>query len=286
MSQRLVLDGKPVAREIIDHAREELDRFVKETGQPPRLAAVIAGSRPDSVAYLNAIKRSCRRAGIELASVSLPDDITAVDLTAAIEALNHDVSVNGIIVLQPLPRHVPPDLASRLIAPEKDVDGITIENVGRLALGQPALLPSTPAGGMAILSHYDMPLSGRRAVVVGRSPVVGKPLALLLLQADATVTICHSRSREIDTITRQADILLAAAGKAGLIVPEMVQPGAVVIDFGVNVVDGKLIGDVDSSVAGIASAMTPVPGGTGVVTNAILIRQTVQAAWQQFEARG
>lgn len=285
MSQEFVLDGKPVAREIIDQAREELDLFVKRTGQPPRLAAVIAGSRPDSVAYFNAIRRSCRRAGIELANVALPEDVTAIDLTAAIEALNHDVSVNGIIVLQPLPRHLPADLASRLIAPEKDVDGITIENAGRLALGQPALLPSTPAGGMAILSHYDIPLSGRHAVVVGRSPVVGKPLALLLLQADATVTICHSRSREIDATTRQADILLAAAGKAGLIVPEMVQTGAVVVDFGVNLVDGKLVGDVDPSVAGVASALTPVPGGTGVVTNAILIRQTVQAAWQQFEAR-
>lgn len=280
-----MLDGKPVARDLMDRARDELDRFVKEAGKPPRLAAVIAGSRPDSLAYLKAIGRSCKRAGVELTTVALSSEVTTQELGGSIETLNRDPSVNGIILLQPLPSHLPADLASRLIAPEKDVDGITVSSAGRLALGEPALLPSTPAGGMAILRHYDIPLTGSRAVVVGRSPVVGKPLALMLLYADATVTICHSRSRDIGEVTRQADIVLAAAGKPGLIVLDMVRPGAVVVDFGVTVVDEKIVGDVDPSVAKVAAAMTPVPGGTGVVTNAILIGQTIQAAWQQVRAQ-
>src|SRR5579875_616453 len=285
MSQALMLDGKPVAREIVVRARGDLERFVKEAGRPPKLAAVIAGQRPDSLAYLNAIGRGCRRAGVELHTVSHRDDVDEAELATSIEVLNRDPMVDGIIVLQPLPSHLPPDLASRLVAAAKDVDGITIENAGRLALGHPALLPSTPAGGLEILRHYDIPLAGRHAVVVGRSPVVGKPLALMLLQADATVTICHSRTQDIGAVTGGADIVLAAAGRAGLIQPGMIRPGAVVVDFGVNVVAGKITGDVDPSVAETASAMTPVPGGTGVVANAILVKQTIQAAWEQLGVR-
>lgn len=278
----MLLEGKPVARDMLARARDEIARLITRTGRAPELAVVRCGAEPDALAYLKAIRRSCRSVALPLREIELPVTIGPDEFGTTIERLNRDPTVAGILVLQPLPRQLPPTLAAQSVSPLKDVDGITIANAGRLFAGLETLVPSTPAGGLAILRHYDIPLAGQRAVVLGRSLVVGRPMALLLLSADATVTIAHSRSRELASLTREADILVAAVGRPGTVRPEMVKPGATVIDFGVSVQDGVIVGDVDPAVAGVAGALTPVPGGTGVVTNAILIDNVLKAArWQQ-----
>lgn len=281
MSNRL--SGKPVARAILDAAREDLERYVTQAGRTPELAVVLVGDDPGSIAYRRAIHRTFEDVGITVRDVTLAADATEDAVREAVGALNNDASVNGILVLQPLPNHLPPRLASDIVDPAKDVDGITPVNAGHLAIGQSQLPPSTPAGGMAILEHYGIDPAGKHAVVVGRSPVVGLPMALMLLNANATVTVCHSRTADLGAITRQADLLVAAVGRHAIIQPDMVKPGATVIDFGVNFVDGKMVGDVDPAVAEVASGLTPVPGGTGAVTNAILVRDTLRAAWAQLE---
>ncbi|MDI3340379.1 MAG: bifunctional 5,10-methylenetetrahydrofolate dehydrogenase/5,10-methenyltetrahydrofolate cyclohydrolase [Sphaerobacter sp.] len=258
--------------------------YVTQTGRLPELGVVLAGADRSALAYLRAIRRTFRRVGIPLRELALPADVSEPTLRAAAAELNRDPAVSGVLVLQPLPHHLPPGIASELVDPAKDVDGITATSAGRLALGLPTMPPSTPAGGMAILEHYGLPIAGRTAVVVGRSPVVGLPMALLLLAANATVTICHRGTADLAAATRRADILVAAAGRPGLITPEMVKPGATVIDFGVNVVDDQLVGDVEPAVAEVAGALTPVPGGTGAVTNAILVRHTLRAAWSALRA--
>lgn len=275
------LEGRPVSRAVLAAVRAESDQFTTQTGDTPTLAVLLAGQDESARAYFNAIQRTFRSASLALRPLALPADVDADQVRAVLDGLNHDPGVNGVIVLQPLPAQVPHDLPSRLLDPAKDVDGITPESAGRLALGLDHLPPSTPAGGMAILRHYDVPLAGREAVVIGRSPVVGKPMALLLLAADATVTVCHSRSHDLARIARRADVLVAAAGRPRMVTAEFVKPGATVIDFGVTVVDGKLVGDVDPAVSEVAGALTPVPGGTGVVTNAVLARNTVRAAMRQ-----
>jgi methylenetetrahydrofolate dehydrogenase (NADP+)/methenyltetrahydrofolate cyclohydrolase len=199
-------------------------------------------------------------------------------LTETLNALNIDPGVDAIVVQQPLPAPFSLEMVAEVLNPQKDVDGLTPVNAGRVALGQGGYVPSTPAGGMAILHHYGIPIAGAEAVVLGRSAIVGRPMAQLLLQEHATVTICHTRTRDLAAVTRRADILCVAAGRAGLITPEMVRPGAVVVDFGTNVVDDGLAGDVDPAVSEVAAWLTPVPGGTGPVTTAILLRATVQAA--------
>ncbi|HET7035338.1 MAG TPA: bifunctional 5,10-methylenetetrahydrofolate dehydrogenase/5,10-methenyltetrahydrofolate cyclohydrolase [Thermomicrobiaceae bacterium] len=278
----MLLEGKPVARDILAHARDEIAELITRHGRSPELAVVRCGDAPDALAYLKAIRRSCRSVELPLREVELSTTTSPVEFRGAIAQLNHDPAVAGILVLQPLPPQLSPALPAETVAPLKDVDGITIVNAGRLFAGLETLLPSTPAGGLAILRHYDIPLAGQRAVVLGRSLVVGRPMALLLLGADATVTIAHSRSRDLTALTCGADILLAAVGRPGTIRPEMVKPGATVIDFGVSLRDGTIVGDVDPAVAEVAGALTPVPGGTGVVTNAILINNLLKAArWQQ-----
>jgi methylenetetrahydrofolate dehydrogenase (NADP+)/methenyltetrahydrofolate cyclohydrolase len=219
--------------------------------------------------------------------VVLPETVNQSEAVTVIEELNATVEVAGVIILQPLPAQISRvDLADRL-DPSKDIDGITTFNAGRLLHGdRDVLAPSTPAGGMALLKHYDVELSGKHAVVVGRSPVVGKPMALMLLSEDATVTVCHSRSQDLVSHTSSADILIAAAGRPGLISGDMIKPGATVVDFGVNFIDGKMVGDVEASSAGeVAGALTPVPGGTGRVTTAVLVRNTLKAAQLQQQKR-
>ncbi|HEX5499502.1 MAG TPA: bifunctional 5,10-methylenetetrahydrofolate dehydrogenase/5,10-methenyltetrahydrofolate cyclohydrolase, partial [Thermomicrobiales bacterium] len=202
------------------------------------------------------------------------------DLLAAIEALNRSPAAHGVLVLMPLPAQLSADLVLEQLSPLKDVDGITPTNAGRLYLGLPALRPSTPQGGIELLDFYDVPIAGRRAVVIGRSPVVGRPLAMLFLQRDATVTICHRATPDLATFTRAADIVAVGAGSPGLLTGAMLRPGAVVVDFGVTVVDGQLVGDADeATVSSVASACTPVPGGAGPVTTAVLARNTVAAAF-------
>lgn len=282
MSARL-LEGQPVARDVLAGARDEITEIITQ-GREIELAVVLAGVEPDALAYLKAIRRTCRSVQLPLRVVELPAECSPDDLRAAIDGLNADPAVAGILVLQPLPSRIPASLPAETVAPDKDVDGITIVNAGRLFAGLDALVPSTPAGGLAILHHYEVPLAGREAVVLGRSLVVGRPMALLLLGAHATVTIAHSRSRDLDALTRRADILVAAVGRPGTIRPDMVKPGATVIDFGVTVIEGKIVGDVDPAVVDVAGALSPVPGGTGVVTNAMLIGNVLKAArWQRGE---
>lgn len=279
-----LLEGKPVARGVKDLLRAELAGYVTRTGRAPQLAAVITGDDPGAHSYFRAIKRTFQSVEIPIMPVQLPETVSEEAFRQTIAGLNQDPAITGIIVLQPLPPQLPRNLPSLVIDPAKDVDGITPGNAGRLALGMPAIHPSTPAGGIEILRFYAIPVEGKRAVVIGRSNVVGKPMSLLLLAANATVTVCHSHTRDLAEIIKTADILASATGKPWLVTPDMVKPGATVIDFGVNFMDGRLVGDVDPAVAEVAGALTPVPGGTGMVTNAILARNTLCVALAQEES--
>ncbi len=220
--------------------------------------------------------------GITARLEQLPVDTSAHEVRALLVQLNHDRAVHGILVQMPLPPHLSQPLVAATIAPSKDIDGISPHSAGSLLLGLPGFLPPTAAAVMAMLERTRTPLEGRQVVVIGRSTVVGKPLALLLLQKHATVMICHSRTTHLATVTRQADVLVAGAGQPGMVTAEMVKPGAVVIDVGTNVLsDGGMVGDVDvASVREVARAITPVPGGVGPLTNVMLLKQCVQAAWQ------
>jgi methylenetetrahydrofolate dehydrogenase (NADP+) / methenyltetrahydrofolate cyclohydrolase len=274
----LVLDGRSVARDIRARLREDIDDFVKQAGRPPAAFGVLVGEESSSIAYFRALRRSFGKLGIPLESVALPEDVPVEQFTDCLSDLNQNDQIDGIIVFQPLPSHLPTKLLSTTLDAAKDIDGATATNAGNLALGLPSLVPSTPAGGIEILRHYNIPIARSRAVVVGRSPVVGLPMAHLLITLDATVTICHSRTSDLAAETRRADIVALAAGRPGVLTADMVRPGATVIDFGVTFVDGQIVGDAAEDVASVAGAITPVPGGTGVVTNAILARNTLVAA--------
>lgn len=282
-----MLEGQPVALDLSTRARDELTALWEAHRVVPQLAIVRVGREKSSVAYERAIHRSGETVGISVSSVHLPDDTTAIRLAAVIGELNRALETHGVIVLQPLPRHLSRFSVADVLAPEKDIDGITTYNAGRLFHDdRDVLAPSTPAGGMALLKYYDVALDGKSAVVLGRSSVVGKPMALMLLAENATVTICHSRTPDISGVSRSADILVSAVGRAGLVTGEMVKPGAVVVDFGVNFVDGRMTGDVDEhSVRAVAGCLTPVPGGTGRVTTMVLVRNAIKAATQQLSAR-
>lgn len=287
MTARL-LDGRAVALELATKAREELDWIQAEHRFTPTLFIVRVGAEQSSVAYERSIVRTGRNAGISVESIELSEDSSPDQLRAILERLNMDPTAHGIIVLQPLPEHLSRFAVADTIAPSKDIDGITTYNAGRLFHDDfDVLAPSTPAGGMALLKHYDIPISGKRAVVVGRSSVVGKPMAMMLLAENATVTICHSKSQDLANVCRQGDILVSAVGRANFITREFVGPGAIVVDFGVNFVDGKMTGDVDvEDVSEVAGALTPVPGGTGRVTTMVLVRNTIRAARQATRAPG
>ncbi len=270
-----LLDGRPVAEEILRAVREQIRQI--STQHLLTLALLL----PDDVgakAYARAIHKTLAPLGVQVRHVPLDESIDEAGFREIVTRLNQQPEVAGILALQPLPRSLPRWLPALTIAPEKDVDGMTPINAGRLFLGLPAVAPSTPAGGMELLRYYGIAVAGRRAVVVGRSPVVGRPLVSLLLSADATVTVCHRKTTDLAEVTRTAELLFVAAGSPGLIGPEMVRPGAVVVDFGINVVGERLVGDVDPAVAEVASAITPVPGGTGPVTNAVLARNLVTLA--------
>lgn len=280
MSSARPLRGGPVAKRIRAEAAAAAATFEQLTGARPALVTLQVGADPSASAYREAIRRSVLSAGIRHQHLGLPVDASPADLLATIEALNRSSAAHGVLVLMPLPPHLSADLVLEQLSPLKDVDGITPTNAGRLYLGLPSLRPSTPQGGIELLDFYDVAIAGRRAVVIGRSPVVGRPLAMLFLQRDATVTICHRATPDLAAITREADIVAVGAGCPGLLTGAMLQPGAVVVDFGVTVVDSRLVGDVDeASVAAVASAYTPVPGGAGPVTTAVLARNTVAAAF-------
>ncbi len=271
----LVLDGKSTAVA----AKESLKQRIAQLVQVPNLVVVQVAGDPAADRYVRAIGRICGDVGAGYQLVSLPADVAQAQLNQTVRELSDDGAVQGIIIQMPLPKGLDAEAVVAQLDPRKDIDGIHPENAGRLANGQPRFVPATPAGGMALLRHYGIEVAGTQAVVVGRSAVVGRPMAWLLLQADATVTIAHSRSRDLAAIVRTADIVVAAVGRAELIRGEMVKPGAVVIDFGINVrADGSLVGDVAyAEVAAHAAAITPVPGGTGPMTNVQLLENLLRA---------
>ncbi len=273
-----LLSGKPVAAALNAETQARVAVFVGLYGYAPILAAVSVGVTPDGARYMETLRRSAMGVGLAFERRDLPVETTAEALATHLRELNAAVQVAGILVAMPLPAHIPASVVEETLDARKDVDGITPASVGRLTLGLPAFAPATPAGGIALLRHYGVALAGRRAVVVGRSAVVGKPFAQLLLHANATVTIAHSHTPDLAAVTREAELLAVAAGRPGLITPEMVRPGATVIDFGTNYTADGLRGDVAPAVAAVAAAMTPVPGGTGPVTNAVILRNMMVAA--------
>ncbi len=275
-----ILRGGSLAARLRDEIAASILRLTNSGGDSPTLATLLVGRHPAAEAYRSSIVKTLARVDIQHRPVDLPAETDAAQFLATIQALNDDPAVTGVLVLMPLPGHLPSDLVLEHLSPLKDVDGITPTNAGRLHMGLPSLRPSTPQGGIELLDHYNIPIAGARAVVVGRSNVVGRPLASLLMQRHATVTICHRQTVDLAAICREADLLAVAAGHPGLIQPEMVKPEAVVLDFGVNVVDGRILGDVEfDTVREVVAAITPVPGGTGPVTALVLARNTVAAGF-------
>jgi methylenetetrahydrofolate dehydrogenase (NADP+) / methenyltetrahydrofolate cyclohydrolase len=279
------LRGAPIAAQMREAIAADVEAFAAQYGRVPTLAVVIAGSDAPSAVYLHKILDGCRRVGIGDRLVELGDDCTAAHLRDVILELNADPEVAGIIVQMPLPPHIPLRTVIDALDPAKDIDGIHPLNAGLLALGYHGYLPATAHASVEILKRSGIELKGRNAVVVGRSNVVGKPAALLLLAEHATVTICHSRTVDLAAEIARADIVVVAIGRAGHVTGAMLKPGAVVVDVGINVVDERIVGDVADSAYGVASAITPVPGGVGPLTNAILLTHLMHAARDQAEGR-
>ncbi len=297
-----IIDGKAVAQAIRDEVKAEVAQL-RAQGKVPGLATVIVGLRPDSVSYVTSKRQTCQELGIESIGVEFPETVPQDELLAKIHQLSADPKVHGILVQLPLPKHINEEIILNAVSIDKDVDGFHPVNVGKLGMKgrQPLFAPCTPSGVVELLDRVGCKISGSRAVVLGRSNIVGMPAALLLLGRDATVTICHSRTKNIAEVTRQADILVAAIGKARFVTADMVKPGAYVIDVGVNGVpvlnpDGtpaisektgkpktKLVGDVDfEAVKQVATAITPVPGGVGPMTIAMLMKNTLRGAKHAF----
>jgi methylenetetrahydrofolate dehydrogenase (NADP+)/methenyltetrahydrofolate cyclohydrolase len=276
--QTRIIDGTKIARELRESLRPRIAGLAA-SGHVPGLAVIQVGDNPASAIYVRNKIRACAEAGIRSELVALPANVTETTLLARIAALNDDPMVHGILLQLPLPGHISTDAALLAIALGKDVDGFHPENAGALMIGRPAFWPCTPFGVMKLLEHEGIPVSGRHAVVIGRSNIVGKPVALLLLQAGATVTICHSKTPDLALFTRQADIVVAAVGKVNVLTGDMIKLGATVIDVGINrTAEGKLAGDCDlDSMIGTAGCITPVPGGMGPMTVTMLLFNTVQA---------
>jgi methylenetetrahydrofolate dehydrogenase (NADP+)/methenyltetrahydrofolate cyclohydrolase len=275
----ILIDGKSLAAAVRASLKNRIDALAKR-GVRPGLAAILAGDDPASRVYLRNKARACEETGLHSEIHEFARDVTESALLARIAQLNAQRSVHGILLQLPLPRHLDADRILPAISPAKDVDGFHAMNLGALLQGRPGFVPGTPAGVMRLIEHAGVELAGKNATIVGRSTIVGKPLALLLLQKHATVTICHSRTADLAAATRQADVLVAAVGKAKLITAAMVKPGACVIDVGINrMSDGKLCGDVDfAAVREIAGSITPVPGGVGPMTVAMMLVNAVHAA--------
>jgi methylenetetrahydrofolate dehydrogenase (NADP+)/methenyltetrahydrofolate cyclohydrolase len=274
-----IIDGKAVAAAIRARVREEVAAFASESGRVPGLATVMVGDDPASELYVRNKHKASGAAGMRSFDHVLPAETGEAELTALIERLNAQDEVDGILLQLPVPEHIDPDRILLALDPGKDVDGLTPTNAGLLANGRPGLVPATPAGVMELLRSEGVELEGAEAVVVGRSKLVGRPLASLLLAANATVTSCHSRTRNLNAVCARADVLVAAVGSPHLIGADAVKPGAVVIDVGMNRLDEGLVGDVDFEAAlRVASAITPVPGGVGPMTIAMLLVNTLAAA--------
>ena len=272
-----ILDGRAVAESIYADIEAKVRARVAAGCPAPMLATVLVGDDPASATYVRMKQKNCERVGIATSDHRLPATVTTDEVAGLVAALNSNEDVSAILVQMPMPPQVDAEEVIEAISPVKDVDGLHPFNAGRLALGAPVVKPCTPAGIVKLLGHYEVPVAGRRAVVVGRSNLVGKPASLLLLQAHATVTICHSRTVDLDAICREADILVAAIGKTFYIQGSWVKPGAAVIDVGVSRRDGRLAGDVDPGVAEVAGWLTPNPGGVGPMTRAMLVSNTFDA---------
>ena len=287
-----VLDGRKIADEIQTETAEQVAEFIQNSGVQPCLAAVLVGEDPASKVYVRSKERACERVGIGSQLHRLPQDLSEEDLLELIAKLNKDRDVHGILVQLPLPAHIRETAVLDAVHPLKDVDCFHPDNVGRLVQGRPRFLPCTPHGVQQILYRSDIPTAGKHAVVVGRSEIVGKPVAAMLQQrnaalgadyANATVTVCHSRTPDLKVIAKQADILVAAIGHPRMITADMIKPGSTVIDVGINRTDAGLVGDVDfESVREVAGAITPVPGGVGPLTIAMLLLNTLAAAEGQL----
>jgi len=277
-----LLRGGPIASGIREQVANDVASFRAEFGFAPALAVLVVGKDAPSAVYLHKILDGCRLVGIEDRLVELHADATEADIAEALRDLQRDPHVAGIITQMPLPPLIPLRAVIDVLDPLRDIDGIHPLNAGLLSLGYDGFLPATAHAAVEILKQSGIELSGKHAVVIGRSNVVGKPAALLLLRENATVTICHSKTANLASVTRTADIVVVAIGRAGFITGDMLKPGAVVVDVGINVVEGRLVGDVDFATASlVASAITPVPGGVGPLTNAILLTHLVQAARNQ-----
>ncbi|MDD6883523.1 MAG: bifunctional methylenetetrahydrofolate dehydrogenase/methenyltetrahydrofolate cyclohydrolase FolD [Eubacteriales bacterium] len=273
------IDGKATAKQI----REELKlrvQALRDKGIEPCLAVMLVGEDPASQIYVRNKRRACEDVGIRPVQVFLPADATQQQVVDEVRKLNQDESIHGILVQLPLPRHIDAVQVLDEISPEKDADGFHVINAGKLFSGRPSTLPCTPAGCIELLKRYNVPMSGKNAVVLGRSNIVGKPMAMLLMNENATVTVCHSKTADISAFTRQADIVVSAIGRAGFLTGDMLKPGCAVIDVGINrLEDGRVVGDAEyASCESVAGWITPVPGGVGPMTIAILMRNAVLAA--------
>lgn len=275
-----LIDGKKISAEIREEIKAETVAFEKEYGYLPGLAVVIVGENPASQVYVRNKKRACEEVGFYSEVHELPEATTQAELNALVDRLNADPKIHGILVQLPLPKHLDENEVLLRIDPKKDVDAFHPYNVGKIMIGDYDFLPCTPAGVMALLERSNVEIAGKKCVVIGRSNIVGKPMAMLLLHANGTVTVCHSRTRDLAAVCREADILVVAIGRADFVGADMVKEGAVVIDVGMNRrADGKLTGDVDfAAVEPIASAITPVPGGVGPMTITMLLKNTLTAA--------
>ncbi len=273
------MDGKLISKEIKEKIRKEVE-ILKSQRVVPGLAAVLVGENAASVIYVRNKRKACEESGIYSEGHYLPESISQAELMDLVDRLNKDPKIHGILVQLPLPKHLSTDLVLNSLSPFKDVDGLHPYNVGKLMMGDPIFVPCTPAGVMAMLDYHRIPIEGKTAVVVGRSNLVGRPVAMLLMHRNATVTVCHSRTQNLPDVCRRADILIAAIGKTQFVTGEMIKEGAAVIDVGINRLgDGRLVGDVDyDAAAKRAGWITPVPGGVGPMTIAMLLQNTLLSA--------
>lgn len=281
-----VVDGLGLANQLRDAMKAEIEALARAGHRPPQLTVVLVGDDPASRSYIKGKQRACSRIGAASAEYLLPESTSQKELLDLIESLNRDDAVDGILVQLPLPDHISPEVVAEAVDPAKDADALHPLNFGRLLLGTAELISCTPLGVMAILDHHGVEIEGRHAVVVGRSNIVGKPVSILLQQRNATVTMCHSRTRELDAMCRSADILVAATGRARMVKGDWIKPGAAVMDVGVSELDGKLVGDVDFEAAlGTASLITPSRRGIGPMTITMLLRNTLHAYTSRKQIR-
>jgi len=276
--ETIVVDGLALANQLRDDMAKEIESLAASGHRPPQLTVVLVGDDPASKSYIKGKQRACARIGADSAEHILPESTTEDELLSLLDELNRDDAVDGILVQLPLPKHISPEKVAEAIAPEKDADALHPLNFGRLLLGNAELVSCTPLGVMAVLAHHGVPLEGAHAVVIGRSNIVGKPVSILLQQQNATVTMCHSRTRDLAGVCRSADIIVAATGVPRMVKADWIRPGAAVMDVGVSEVDGKLVGDVDFEAArGIAGIITPSRRGIGPMTITMLLRNTLHA---------